>query len=841
MKTLSLYIDRWYIAAAVCSSGILRHLEYPNREDRIWLYFYQDVINDKVVYGKKFRKKFLDREPGYIGDIFEKIVSNYATFTRFGVDQSIKEIFKACGIIENFEKEFSDNEQRIVYISFSLDVSYAAQKVFIEILQFNGFIVKESVARISHLALEYTKKTGRLEPSNYILILTASNENLSYCVHKYMNDRFIRKGNDGVLKGYGTDLRGRALLEQIVKQINQNSRLLSKDEEEYEINRLYQNIDRYLSHFDEAKPNFPVVYSNITFSRAPHNAQRVHILKREIEERTNAIVENVIDKIISYVREIGVDPVNLTHVVFLGNSLRNPMFKDALLNRFTIAPEAIIHYNDLELPEIVSIYNQIDLSQFEIESKNIENLSAEELEHLRIAEEEKNRREKADKEQFDKNEAFKAEKEALAKFHEIMNEVEVFLKRSEYSRAIDLLEIALLHKPDDKDAKELLEEVKRKLSELNIISEKYNKAIALAAELFKKALWSEALAKCQIALELRPDSKEALKIKHETEKKIKLEESVRDFLLRADTFIGQKLYDQALIELNKAMHADANNEEIALRISKIEQEKKERLDKILLMEKELVKWVEQGAYDKAIKLCDKLLDFDSSNQKKWNEKRLLLISEYNELKNREKNLLDLREKINNATFHDEWALLVDLCNRFLKIESDENITRLLEKAMMKNDEIVRKNELDSRVSLIKALIADKQWGEARENTKKFELDYPECKPTVKSLFRQIFEAEEFAGREYPKDQRIESAPSNSSDERPVIGFKPPVQKKGRPAADFFDDNPDEKQKGRDSVSKPERPKVDHNKNDFFDLDSKVIKGSKDKSSKRIITNNDFDF
>ena len=45
MKTLSLYIDRWYIAAAVCYDNIPRRIDLPNREDRIWLYFYEDIKN----------------------------------------------------------------------------------------------------------------------------------------------------------------------------------------------------------------------------------------------------------------------------------------------------------------------------------------------------------------------------------------------------------------------------------------------------------------------------------------------------------------------------------------------------------------------------------------------------------------------------------------------------------------------------------------------------------------------------------------------------------------------------------------------------------------------------
>ena len=56
MKTLSLYIDRWYIAAAVCYDNIPRRIDLPNREDRIWLYFYEDINNDRVIYIKSFSK-----------------------------------------------------------------------------------------------------------------------------------------------------------------------------------------------------------------------------------------------------------------------------------------------------------------------------------------------------------------------------------------------------------------------------------------------------------------------------------------------------------------------------------------------------------------------------------------------------------------------------------------------------------------------------------------------------------------------------------------------------------------------------------------------------------------
>ena len=204
---------------------------------------------------------------------------------------------------EDSREDFLENEEIQTYVSFSVDVTYAAQKVFLDILGDNGFKVKESVARISHLALELSSKKGILKNAKSILAVIACNENLRYVVYKQAKDVFVRQTNEGVLRGYGTDLRGRALLEQIVWQINNSSKFLKKEEEEFEIIRLSQNLERWLLQLDNTKYGRPVVYNDITFSRAPHNKQSATIIKNVIEDRTKAIVNVVVDNIIQYVKE----------------------------------------------------------------------------------------------------------------------------------------------------------------------------------------------------------------------------------------------------------------------------------------------------------------------------------------------------------------------------------------------------------------------------------------------------------------------------------------------------------------------------------------------------------
>ena len=78
MKSLALYIDKWYIVGAVNIDGTNRLVNLPNRENRIWLYFYEDVVNDEISYGKGFQSKYRNNEPHYYGDVFSLITKSSA-------------------------------------------------------------------------------------------------------------------------------------------------------------------------------------------------------------------------------------------------------------------------------------------------------------------------------------------------------------------------------------------------------------------------------------------------------------------------------------------------------------------------------------------------------------------------------------------------------------------------------------------------------------------------------------------------------------------------------------------------------------------------------------------
>lgn len=819
MKTLSLYIDRWYIAAAVCYDNIPRRIDLPNREDRIWLYFYEDINNDRVIYGKSYQKHYLDKELHYYGDIFSKVVKEDETFKRFGKDVSLKEIFKASDILEHLTRDFNENEKIDTYISFSVDVSYAAQKVFLDILEENNFVIKESVARISHLAVELSNKKGLLNDSNCILVITACNENLRYVVYKQSNNVFVRQGNEGLLRGYGTDLRGRALLEQIVWQINNSTKFLRKEEEEEEINRLNQNLERWLLQLDNTKFGRPVIYNDITFSRAPHNKQNATILKNVIEERTKTIVNDVVDNIVQYVKELDIVFSDISHIIFIGDSFKNSMFKEELLQRYPVTPNNIVAFGNKDIPEIVGIYSQMDLSQFDSLRKNIENLSYEQLEQIKIAEEDRKAREAALKKQEEIDLANAAMREDERKFNAAIVDAESYEKKGDYSSMIDLLNIALTLKPDDKEVKKMLDEANRKLSEIKVKNEQYNKTIRMAQDALNSQRWQDAYSKSEAALELRPDSSEAKRILTESQRKIKLTESLKEFLLRADTFIGQKLYKEALEELNKAKHADSNNKEIVSKIQNIQKKHKEELG---LLEQELTKAEKEDNFDIAIEICNKLIDKDIQNPRKWNEHIVYLKERRNKYLKDIELFESLKIKINEASFNEHWEELIELCNKSLSIKSDDSIKRYLEKAQDKFKLIQDQKNFESLFSNVKTFIADRQWPEAKEIIKVLHEKYPDRSDIIRNLRKQIFDAEEAWEDKLSGKKHISSPMPNNTEEY----GKPPV-KIDRPSKDssfddfFGTDNPkgNNLDQNKETPYKTSRQKKESSGDDFFGSDS----------------------
>lgn len=749
METLMLYVDRQYVIGVQCTDGIPKSIVLPNHEERIWLYFFEDIVHDKIVYGKNNESHYLNNEPHYFGDVFPKILDTRIEFTRFR-SKPLREIFSESGIFNDLRSPFSSERDIETFVSFSTDIPLAAQSVFLEELSEAGFSVKISVARIEHLALENAKNKNQIIDDGQYMVLNACNENLHYSLYDYSGGFFVRIDEDK-LDGLGTDLRGRALVEEVVKKANiGNHYLESTADFDFEHQRMAQLfLGKWIIKLDNAKQNIPFALDNVWFSIAPNNKQTIQIKKKDVDEHTKTIVDDIVKELGRFVSKAG-NKEKLKGLILLGDTFSNSMFEGALNEQFNFASKPIIRHKISEIKEIVSTYLDIDCEQFSADTKKFSNNAEAERIRIENAIREEEERIKADKEQEEREQKERAAYDAEKMYTVEMQGAYEYETKKDYVRMLESCEAALKHKPNDSEALKKKKEAERCIAQEDVKSEQYNNAIKKAKECYDAGQYKEALFHSESALTLRPDSSEAKRIKDNSQKVLDTQVRIEKFSTRADLFIGQKLYGQALSELEKILTVDPDNK-IAKKkqneIKNIQQEAQKEIDDLLNQLKEAEAKEE---HKKAISICEKLKSADSSNILTWEDK-IKRLKEDSLKKAKEKELLsELREKINLAVFEERWTAVVDLCKESLKIQADDSINDLLKQSQKILKEAADEKLFQEGLAVIKSHIADKKWKEAENTLNKLQKQFPGRADVFKELRVIIFNAQEDSETTTPK-------------------------------------------------------------------------------------------
>lgn len=858
MKSLALYIDKWYIVGAVNTDGITRLVNLPNREDRIWLYFYEDVANDEISYGKGFQSKFRNNEPHYYGDVFSLITQSSAKYTMFKLSQPMKGIFKSSKIFDDLRKDMDEDGDITTYISFSKDISLASRFLFIEELKEERFVVQESVARICHLALEYAAKKSNYTEDGYYLVLNACNENLHYALYQKADDLFNREKED-VLEGLGTDVRSRALIEHVVDYINGREYLLkTKEERESEYLRMNQFVDDWLVKLASARSYIPVELTNVTLSRDPFKNYPVQVKKSKIDERTDKIVKDIINVIVRFVKDAGVSHEQIKGILFLGNTFTNIQFKKELRSYYNLDDCMMVSYKDSDLSSLVSAYTFIDCSQFSAAQNVMRGNAEAELHRIKIAEEEdaamKRAKEEADAKAAIEKEATEAER----KFKDAMDMGYDAEREHDYDKMEEFFNIALTLRPDDDEAKQKHEEALRKKAELSVKQNHYKEKIQQAKAAYDENDYETAKFKAEEALSFMSDSKEALRIKEDSIRRIKSQKELERYLDRADLFIAQKAYSEASQELQKAKLLDVDYKEIIDREARIKKEQQATNIKVEELCNHLNSALNEGRFDDAITFCNELIEVDFTNSRKWSAR----ISDINIKKERvaeeQKRWEKLVGDIDSAQWSEEWSRIISLCKEALDIKENKDIRAKLEKAEAKFKAENELKMLDQTIAEIKDLILGSHFAEAKEklaSLRRMSLDpYRDAK--VRDLNSLIFTKEDEAesARHARQQQRVQSDfDENFNSGRTVIeGFahigqqpkKPQSKPQPKPKNDPFDwdfGTPSSKPKQAKPATKPQKSKSNDG---FFDS---AVKGSKPIEGKSVskpsgkITNDDFNF
>lgn len=825
MKTLSLYVDKWFITVAVNIDGNVIPLTLPNGEDRVWLFFHEDTANNRVVYGKTFEDNYRDKEPHYIGDVFPLIETGEHHFTRYdNRPEEMREIFKVANIFSHLHDAIKDQDKVDTYISFSTDISDIARLKFLQELKEANFNVIESVARISHLGLEEAKKRGIFTVAGMYLVLVATNDNMHFSLYKSAENIFVRV-NESSLLGYGLDVRKRALIESVVENINRTTRFLSTPEEFAKENKRQERFaDEWLRLIANRKFGLPVTLPNVTFAVAPNNPYSVTIKPSDLDQRTEGLVDDIVRKIADFVRANNVQPHEISGIAFIGNTFTNTKFSEAINSRFIVDENKLVKYREVELPKVVSVYAQINHAQFKEATEDFVKDAQLQEELKRQAREEEARKKAAqaaaEKEQAEKEAAQKAEKD----YKNAIENVERFESEHDYEEMLSWVDIALTHRPEDEYAKNKQALAQQLLAEQRANNKQFSIILQRVKTAYSEGRWNDTISQCDIALELRPDSEEVLRIKRDSIRKLDIKEKVINFLNRADMFFAQKLYSEAIEEVGKVLNLDSSNTEaisIKRRISEIRSKQETKVQELV---KKLKEAEVSDDFDTAIQICDVLIEEDVANLTKWTAKKERILSCRKEQEENKRKLSALKEEINNAHFDEDWTKLKLLCVNYLSISADDSVSQFLLKAKKRLEETRVREAKDKALAAINKLIVDQRMNEAEEELARFAQSYPSEHSVVKDLRKKIFS---FGG--CSAQTPIESPKRNP------IGFNSHQPEED----DFFGTSSTPRRVKQTSQPKKKNLCSPKKTDDFFDRQSKNV-GDHITPTKQI-TNNDFNF
>lgn len=827
MKSLSLYVDKWFITVAINFDGNVIPLSLPNGEDRIWLYFHEDIANSRIEYGKAFENNYRDRLPHYFGDIFNLIEEGDHHFTRYERRrEEMREIFKVAGIFNHLHQAVGEEQAVDTYISFSSDIPDVARLRFIEELEESKFKVIESVARISHLALEECKKRNVFTTLGTYLVLVATNDNFHYALYENKGNIFLRK-NEGTLIGLGLDVRRRALVETIVENINKNTKLLKTREDiDMECVRQDRFATAWLEKIAKSKPYMPVAFDGITFAVAPNNPAIVQVFPNSLDNRTTGIVEEMVRKIADFVKENQLQPHEIEGIVFVGNTFTNQTFARAINNRFIVDDDKIVIYREEELPKVVSVYSQIDCSQFKgATAEFINDAKTQEILNKQAKEEEE-KKQKAEANARRQQELIDSQKKAEREYNNAVENIERHESEHNYEEMLEWAEIALKIRPDDEFAKEKDALARQLLAEQKAANKQFNIVLQRAKTAFSEERWSDAICQCEMALELRPDSEEASRLKGEARRRMEVKEKVQQLLDKADVFFAQKLYSEALREVSKILSLDPSNreaKEIERKVSEVNYRHQESINNLV---EKLNKTEQENDFASAINICESLIEEDSANIRKWTSKKERLISKRREIEDNKRKLDELKKDIHKAHFDEDWVRLKLLCENYLNVQTDKEISQFLSKAKKRLEETRVREAKEKALATINQLILDRRMNEAEQELNRFAQNYPSEQSVVKDLRKKIFsfgEASAPVAEDLPK--------------RKPIGFNSPKPEPREKEDDFFGTPSNPKRARQAQQPKREKSMTPKKTDDFFDGTTNQIV---DITTKRI-TNEDFNF
>lgn len=663
MKILSLYIDKWYIVGAVMDGANKYPLTLSNAEERIWLYFYSNNMTNAVKYSLSYRDKALEGKDGYYADIFD-VLPDYKEYhyEKYGAEKEMKDIFADAGILNDLRNSFDDKMEIPVYLSFSKDIDIVSQVIFINALEKEHFKVLEFTLPIEHLALDYIRKRKRGLDNGYVLTVNACNENLLYSIYHQEgeNTKLITQKCES---GYGVDNRKKAIVEEVLEYLQDDTHFLTGDINERQDEMLYlsQFADGWLSKLDNSPSHIPVALGNIHFKKQSNNDVPVVVFNDNINDRTKNIIEKLTGKISYTIKEENILFTDISQIVMLGDVFSSNTFVNLLQKKLGTSDDCIINFSELSLPDVVSIYGTMNGLDFSEEKAGyVQKAHTKYIQDRQKSVEQKTRDLK--------------EKAAIAE------------NEGRLQDAIACYERILRIDPKDKYSSVRISSLKSQIEEEKKNIEKVNELLDRARHDFITNKYTDAVSKCDEILRLQPNDIDAKQIKEKSENAIIRQKQLEKYIQNINEMIAEGRFYDAQNILQKVDSLNLNDSRLKNIRENIEKGVSYQDEQIREKAFAFERAERSSDYQLCISICDELLQL-GADRTLWNNKK-------NEIKRKLENEQRYKDNYNlaqKARIDRNWSEVIEFAQKAIDIKHNEELLQWINEAhkAIENDEMSR--------------------------------------------------------------------------------------------------------------------------------------------------------
>ncbi|MBR6847238.1 MAG: hypothetical protein IKM74_03815 [Bacteroidales bacterium] len=657
---LVLFVDVEFIAGAICTGYDAPRPIQVDGESLIWLYFFNDPFQQRVSFGKGYKRRYMNGESNYYGHFFTLIENDENTFSLRHSDFHYPaiELLKASGMLDLWRSQYEQVTQTSTetipsLLTFSPSISDLSKQRFVDFVKKNNFDVKSYTIPLAELAYFKLLQDGKINLTNCrsTMMLEATNSTLHFSKLTYSDNYFLKDGDVESLIGRGIDPRKRAICKYLVGELNSQLGLLFSDEEkESEIERFEQDAAEWLKRL-ELSIDRPIRISGLSFRVAINNKRDILVRKNDVDNDTGSYLRYLSDQYQSFKENRF--PNGVDFCCFVGNCF----ISDRIKQRFDalVGDNKTVFFKTTDIVDIIKYYPRINLQRYADEESRIrERARADELKQAaeREAQRAREAAAKAEQERLEQLEREKRNKEEAEKAYQLASDCD---RRNMLEDAKANIDKAVLLDPTNLDYRRFADFIDDKIQKKQGIVELYKKYLSLGDTFYQNGSYEEALSEYEKALAVDDNPKikdKILDCKDKIKKLEKKRKQIAGIMKEVKSSLALKDYDLAEKKVQEVLAIDPNHQEAQTMLATISDEKWKKSLQVLIDKVDKV--IKSGKLDDAEVLVDQLLELDPENKKGRAFK--FQIEEAKSLEKEKQKAEELKRKVNEAVTEGDRSM-----------------------------------------------------------------------------------------------------------------------------------------------------------------------------------------